>query len=409
MNGGRLRKLILVGILVASFVAPFTVSHKASATTLDDLLKQQEALRAEANKNKQAANQASGKISDLQGAINSIDTSISSTQAKIDNTSQQISVTNQVITDISSTISQTQDQLNQLNTKLRNAYVGLYELSRTDGVLSIQSQSLDEAVTTAQYVQSIQTQLQSNIQQMNTLMTDLNNKKADNEKQKASLENLKQQLSGDKASLASQRNQKDYLLQATSDQLNGYLTNYDQIQKRISEIQRQINILISQNSWGSDIISSNDPGWFYSQLDYPNTYLGNSPYTVAQYGCLVTSFAMVATFYGHHVTPADIARIPGLFDSEGYMTQATPPGIGVTTTSAGPVDWATVNNELDNGHPVIISIYLPSVGAINSDGSSHFIVLKGHSGDKYFMHDPLGGGRSYSAQNVRSMKIIRPN
>jgi hypothetical protein len=116
---------------------------------------------------------------------------------------------------------------------------------------------------------------------------------------------------------------------------------------------------------------------------------------------------MVSTYYGHTVTPPQIATYPGNFDSQGYLLRQPPPPTSFSSMSTSAVNWATVNNELDAGRPVIISIYIAAVGKINSDGSSHFVVLHGRSGGKYFMHDPLGAGRSYAAKDVRSMKIIR--
>jgi hypothetical protein len=120
---------------------------------------------------------------------------------------------------------------------------------------------------------------------------------------------------------------------------------------------------------------------------------------------------MVATFYGQQVTPTAIALVPGNFDNYGYLQPSTPyPVSDVVVGSSQSINWSTVNSELDAvpSRPVIVSIYLPSVGAINADGSSHFIVIKGHNGNQYYMHDPIAGQRGYDTGQVRSMKIIRP-
>ena len=133
--------------------------------------------------------------------------------------------------------------------------------------------------------------------------------------------------------------------------------------------------LTAITNWGGQIVSSDDNAWYYSQTgDY--TRLGSSWYTVNEVGCLITSMAMVSTFYGNHITP----------------------------------DWVAQNAYFTNdGRPVIVSVYLPSVGAVNSDGSSHFIVIKNFSDGRYLMHDPIGPGRGYSLGQVRSMILTSGN
>ena len=111
---------------------------------------------------------------------------------------------------------------------------------------------------------------------------------------------------------------------------------------------------------------------------------------------------MVSTYYGSRTTPDYIAR-NGSFSGEGYYYWGTPANLGVSLHPSGSVNWNTVQEQLSENHPVIVSIYLPSVGAVNSDGSSHFIVIKGQSNGKYLMQDPIGHGRSYNLNQVRSM------
>ncbi|MEX1051819.1 MAG: C39 family peptidase, partial [Patescibacteria group bacterium] len=171
------------------------------------------------------------------------------------------------------------------------------------------------------------------------------------------------------------------------------------------------SILASRNSWGDDILSGATSSWYFSQNNYPNTELGNSGYTVKQLGCLVTSYAMIATFYGRSVSPATIAGDSGNFWNSGSNAGALriePPSPTGLSMSRYSIDWGRLDDELDAGRPAIISIYLPEVGALNSDGSSHWVVVYARDGDKYRMHDPLGGGRSYGFGQVKTLKVIRP-
>ncbi len=101
-----------------------------------------------------------------------------------------------------------------------------------------------------------------------------------------------------------------------------------------------------------------------------------------------------------------IVAFEGTFDGQGnaYVSSIAD-GIGLVMTSSGSVNWNRIDSELDNGHPVIVSVYLPNVGVINADGSSHFVVISARSGNHYLMQDPLGSGRGYATGQVRSMNL----
>lgn len=406
-GGSRLKKVVIVAALIG--LVGLFYPPAANAESLSQLLARQADLQRQAQDNQRKIDQKKGQVNDLQGVIANLDNSIDDTQEKITNTQDQIIVAQEVLSELAVDIQQSQSQLDDLNLKLRNAYIGLYEMSQTSTLDSLlTSSSLTDMVTQAQYIQSLQTDLQSNIDKATATKTDLETKKGQSEIQKTGLESQKQQLESSKAELAGQKSQKSYLLGVAQSNISYYQGLSADIQKQIAEVERKISILVSQASWGSDIVSAGSTSWYYRQLDYPNVFLGGSPYTVAQYGCLITSYAMVSSFYGHAVTPPDIARYPGNFDGQGYLLRQPPPPTSLSLISSSPVNWATVNSEVDAGRPVIVSIYLPSVGQVNSDGSSHFIVINGRSGGRYLMEDPIGQGRSYAANQVRSMKIIRP-
>jgi peptidoglycan hydrolase CwlO-like protein len=390
------RSVFIVGLITAASllvgsiqpVKAATCNSISSCSALQSLLKQQQKdAQSKYSQNKQQAENLQGVIGDLQSSINY-------TQEKIANTEEQIAVTENLLQQLSNNIDSSQ-------AKLSSAYGMLYEMSRTSTAELIFQSSINDSLSQAQYVQSIQSQLQKELVSLRSSQQQRETEKADLQAQKSALE-------ADRADLAGQKSRQSYLLGVAQSNASYYQGLSADIQKQIADVERKMSILVSQASWGSDIISAGSVSWYYRQLDYTNVFLGGSPYTVAQYGCLITSYAMVSTFYGHRVTPPDIATYSGNFDGNGYLLRQPPPPTSLSSSSTSPVNWATVNGELDAGRPVIVSIYIPSVGKINSDGSSHFIVLSGRTSGKYLMEDPLGQGRSYAASQVRSMKIIRP-
>lgn len=393
MRGDKFKtRLAILLAFIMSLALPLpalgaTCTSIASCTSEQQRLKQQQQEATQNfDKNKREAQNLQEVISDLQGDINYA-------QNRINNAEDQIKVTDEILNQLAVSIDTNQ-------AKLSNAYISLYELSRTNNTQLIFSANLNDRLSQAQYIQSIQSQLQKDIE-------GLQQSQSERESQKGSLEDMKRQLEEERASLASKKSRQSYLLSVAQSNASYYQNLSADIQKKVADIERQINTLVARQSWGSDIVSVNDGSWYFRQLDYPNVRLGNSPYTVAQYGCLITSYAMVSTFYGNRVTPVDIANNVNNFNDQGYLTKQPPLPVTLSSVSTSPVNWATVNAEIDAGRPLLVSIYIPDVGVINADGSSHFVVLYGRSGNKYYMQDPLGPGRSYAAKYVKSMKIIR--
>lgn len=385
--------IFLCLVAVIGMLWPTTVGA-ISCTTVASCSAEQAKLKKQQQEAKQKFDQNRREAQNLQGVISELKEDIAYTEGKITNTQEQIRITEEILNSLSGNIGTSEKQLSA-------AYVSLYELSRnSSGSQLLLQDSLNDVLSEAQYIQSIQSQLQRDL-------VVLRGNKAERERQRADLQSQKTSLEDDKSQLASKKSRQTYLLSTAQSNASYYQGLSADIQKKITEIERQLSVLISRQTWGTDIISVNQASWYYSQLNYPNVFMGKSPYTVAQYGCLITSIAMVATFYGQTVTPPQIAQASGNFDSQGYLIKQPPSPVSFASMSTSPVNWSTVTNELNAGRPVIVSIYIPSVGKINADGSSHFVVLHGLSGGTYLMHDPLGDNRGYSLGHVKSMKIIR--
>jgi hypothetical protein len=272
----------------------------------------------------------------------------------------------------------------------------------------IGSNNISDAIDKQQQFDSIKQQINGSMDKINAITADLTKQKGDQEGMLTQLSDLKSSQVAQSNSLQQSKTYKNRLMNNDFSALTDLNATEAAANAQVAKIQKQIDALTSTKSWGTQIVSSGGGlavPTFYQTGD--STPLGSSPYTVGQYGCLVTSFAMVASFYGNYTTPDDIASNDAIFSRDGSLQVSTPPGIGIYTIQNSSVNWGTVDDELANNHPVIISIYLPSVGALNSDGSSHFIVIKGKSGSQYLMNDPIGSGRGYDISQVRSMRIIR--
>jgi len=106
---------------------------------------------------------------------------------------------------------------------------------------------------------------------------------------------------------------------------------------------------------------------------------------MADYGCAITSTAIVLRYYGKSVNP-------GILSQDSRILQ----GILISFPSAGSVynvpcvsgcsrvhniNWSTVSNYLNKQKPVILMI--------ETGIGDHFVVAIGKVGQKYYVYDPL--------------------
>ncbi|MEI6477777.1 MAG: C39 family peptidase [bacterium] len=399
----RARK-ILTSVSLFTLLLVTLPGSPVQADSITDLKKQQEALQqqaaqatAQAQAQQSLAERAAASVVQVTGQITNISANLQSTQKQIGSVQQQIADKDQQIAALQAALQSTKDQQNAL---VRELYIMTQSHPDSLDLFSSESVSIKQ-----------QRQIQLNaLEKAASLVYDRTQQSA------AEVTSARNDLQRQNEGLASlktqQQNQKSVLadVQATQQALHDNATVAEQkleakaaaAKAQAAQIAARIQVLSATSNWGNQIVSSNDGSWYYSQTgDY--TLMGGGPYTVSEVGCLITSIAMVSTYYGHHISPDYIAR-NGSF-SDGYLV-GLPSGLGITLHASRHIDWSVVNNEISNNRPVIISIYLPSVGAVNSDGSSHFIVIKGVSNGKYLMHDPIGAGRSYNLNQVRSMILV---
>lgn len=239
-DGGRKIKFWQLAVTGAAIFGLFSPAL-TNAATLAELLKKQTDLQKQADQSRQQIEQKKREASNLKEAIGDLDDDISYTQSKINNTESQIQATSDIIGALGADIAAKQGQLDVLNAKLKAAYVNLYEMSQTSTIeLLLQGNSLDDLISQTQYVQSIQSDLQHNIVEVNKLKVDLEGQKKTNEDQRASLEALKSDLSKTRSTLSSQKNQKNYLLNKTQGEQAKYEALLKQINAEVSRISSEI-------------------------------------------------------------------------------------------------------------------------------------------------------------------------
>lgn len=131
--------------------------------------------------------------------------------------------------------------------------------------------------------------------------------------------------------------------------------------------------------------------------------LGSGKGLIENYGCALTSTAMVLKYYGVDTDPARLNR--WLTDNEGYWDRDKIiwTKIGEYTNHAvnfiemlefrnGRADLKLINSQLDRGFPVI--------ARVNYLGKSHYVVITGRNGSTYFINDPFWDDPSLTLNNL---------
>lgn len=404
----RISVLIIISLITALTLNQ-GAAQAATSAEVQQLLARQAQLREQKLAEQQQAKESQQEAQQLGQKVKSLQRSITVTSQNIDDTQNQIDEVTQSIVDKEHEITATEQKLALEKQHQDEAIRTLYQLGGADPLqVALSSTSISDVVQQNQFLLSIEQNVQSVIDQVITTKAKLEQDKQGLKDQEAKLADLKNQQEAQKINLAVQRQQTASQQADAAVEAQVATDQVKQLQEQIASIEQKLRVLTATARWGSDVVSDSPAGWSYVQLNYSDT-LGNSPYTVHDYGCLVTSLAMVATYYGNRVSPPWIANHPNFFSYGDAYVSTIASAIGLVQMSSRSVNWSVVDSELDNGHPVIVSIYLPQVGAINRDGSSHFIVISGKSGsgNHYLMQDPLGSGRGYSLGQVRSMLTFR--
>ncbi len=394
-------KSIAIFIALALFLMP----SLAVAETLSELQRQKEAAAAEAQSARESAQNKQGDANYLSGQLNTLDYQISEAEYSLAITDAKVAETQANINDLNGKIDAKMADIEVEKDKMHEVVSSWYMEGDSTGMMNsvLGSDSLSDLITQQEYYDSIKQQIQLKVEELDKLKAELEVQKAEQDQDMIELKKYQENQEIQKVGLENQTWTKRRLLNDTEDMIDELKDQEASASQKAASLQAKIDQISATKSWGGDIVSSNDGSWYASQLWYPSTYLGSSPYTVAQYGCLITSLAMVAQYYGRGYSVPSAVNASS-FNYGGYLLY-TPI---VSDGGSQSVNWSTIDSELASGHPVVVGVAL-GIDMGNNYGVSHFVVLKPYSknGDTYGMHDPLGAGRGYSRNQVKAMRIIR--
>ena len=336
------------------------------------------------------------EISRLQGQANTLSNQIAQFNAQIQLTQLKIGQTEEKISLLGGRIDQLEGSLSTLTKAFSSRAEETYKMSRTGEqfFFLFTASDLEQMVSRFHYLQKVQ-------EADRDLLVRLQNAQDTYKEEKTDQEKLQEELESQRQVLGAQKTAKDNLLASTKGEEKRYQQLLAEARAQLSALRR---FVVSQG--GASILQNQTKcdswGCYYNQRDsqWGNIGMGGSNYTVAEYGCLITSVSMLASHYGKGIKPNDIAV------NSNYFV----PGTGWLYHSANgmpfSLKWASrdsLDSELSKG-PVIAGLY---------SGPDHFIVILRKDGDNYIMHDPFmpdGGNRpltdKYSVSDISSLRLV---
>ncbi len=225
--------------------------------------------------------------------------------------------------------------------------------------------------------------------QMTDLYYELQEKNTELESAKAQKENLVAQTRGEE-------NRYQQLLARVEMQKMELLGDIDQLYSSNPE---EVNKLLESLPKPSSGLASTS--WYYSQKDsrWANMRIGQSNSLVKDYGCALSSVAMIFTYYGETTTPGVLAK-KKIYD---WDLIVWPDGINIKlikNTNHSGVNWNEIDRELTSGNPVIVFI------KAKPDGAGHYAVIHHKTGSDSVVHDPYFGPNIYLSSSIKLLAAL---
>ena len=408
---------ILIPIIIAATFAFFgaaSASHlteienqiQKKRTHIQELEKQLKATQKKLQSTIKEKRTLNNQVSYLKNRIYQTELNIKLTQTKISETNLGINETNEKINTKESNLKKIKDEL------IKNIRL-IYQLNQISPIeIFFGYNNFSDLLSQIHYSEIIQENLQTELINLKLIKKSLEEKKRDLQNKKNRLKILTKNLADQKKSLSQQIDSKNYLLKITRGQEKEYQKILARLQKQKKSLIGDLQELVNQrkaelerlrNEIGSPKNGLASTKWYFSQTDprWKNETIGYSHSTVGRYGCALTSVAMIMKYYGNQIDPGQLAK----YRIYSWDLISWPKYIGnislVSSTYRGNINWARINRELRNGHPVIVRI-----SAIGT-GSGHYVVIHHHlNNGHYVIHDPYFGSNIYLDYTKQALSKI---
>ncbi len=334
----------------------------------------------------------------LAGQLDSINTAQAQTAAQLQEAQKQVQTLQQQIDGLEQDIKDGEAAMDFQKKILAGLMQSYYEYDQ-QGILPLvlAGKAFSETINQLDFVEQSGDKVSGLLIEIQQSRQKLVDNQSSLRQKKEEIDNAKNNLINKKENLQSTENQKTNLLVQTQGEEAKYkqlLAKAEAQKAELFDFSAASNINDVKQSVGnyakpsSNLASTN---WYFSQTDsrWGNNKIGNSSSLMADYGCAVTSLAMVFRKKGDSTDPGKLAKQKIFSFDLIKWPAAWSSGINLASSiSHGNINWSTIDSQIKKGNPVIV--YLS-----RNRGGGHYIVITGKDSKDYIVHDPYFGPNLY--------------
>lgn len=351
----------------------------------------------------------------LGDQINNLNGEIKETQIEIKENKEKIDDLNGEVKELERQIEQKQKLLEVQKELLKKIIRVYYENSQEDAIsLMIKSGGFATYMNQGDFLTQTGSKIQDTLRSIKNIQNKLKEEVQKIEEKKAELINASNELEDRNSYLLGTKNQKNTLLIQTQGEEKKYQDKLKKIEAEKQELLGDIDQLYNANFAVIEDLNLKlkkpksglaSTSWYYSQKDsrWGNTNIGNSDSKIKDYGCALSSVAMVFTYHKERITPKTLAKKSIFYwDLISWPSSSSQVGLSgginlVSNTNHRGVNWNTIDSEIKKGNPVIV--FISARGK-----AGHYVVIHGKDKDgEYVVHDPYFGPNIYLDS---SMKLL---
>ena len=404
------KRLTIALLLIASFIVSpfFGVDIKQTKADLVEEIEDQ--IEEKSNTIKTLENQAEEykdiikdlriQEQSLENEIELLDAQIAQLEIEMQATQSEIEQTNLEISNLLLRIQINEGEIEKQKDILKNLLrqINDYDKETTLEVL-LKSEDFSEFYNQAEYVNVVGKKIKDVLDRLNFIKKDLEEKKKETEMKKVELEELNKKIIDQKEIVDAQKDTKEVLLKETrgkeyrfQDLLFNVRNQRKTILGDINRLKREMQVEIAKIAAMAERPSENlaSTSWYFSQNDpkWKDMTIGLSNSTVDDYGCAISSVAMVFKYYGIDIDPGRLSKQPIYYRDLIYwpdqwrfldLIKKTGHKYGGLTNG----DWNLIDREIASGHPVIV--FIKALGR----GAGHYVVIHSKDSKGYIVHDPV--------------------
>ncbi len=337
----------------------------------------------------------------LRNQLNVMNLEIGKLESEIRVVQEDISRNQREISQLQGQIESSNREMEEKREKLREVVRLFYRIEKEFSLEVLAHQGdLTQVFQQADYLDKTSQKIDEILKQIEKQKEKLQGKKSIVEDKNQELLDGKADLDKKMNSLEREKAGKYLLLEKTSGEEKKYQDLLAHIEEQKQELIGDIDSLSAEKqSELAKIQSGADKpkkelasvGWYYAQTDsrWAKDKIGNSNSLMKDYGCAISAVAMVFTYYGKDIDPGELADEP-IFYWDLIVWPKKWNGIDLdSSTYHGNIDWDEVDDQIDDGNPVIVFV------KSTRSRAGHYVVVHGKDKEDYIVHDPIFGPNIY--------------